>query len=564
MKPMYIDEATGKYTVNVYMWDPIGWIIGKWNSDMTSDVGLFSSATQYTGVQLAYNVPLDEATMDTYAHELLNFKYANSLSEIIPIDRLKTIKFSISGNGTICNNIWEDKTANDYTGIVRVYVADSTVADGYYDIEFAWSEASSTYKYDSKDMSVNFKNLLPSDANGYVTGIAIYPFGGIPNGWSVRQTDGSRLSYSCVKLYPLVTSTLSTAPDLYLVGDAYDGKYEIAGFDDSLSYAVSTDLINYKSIGSGFTTYKVSDTGTYYFKVEATDTTLESTASSVVIEGERETVQGLAVGENNTVDLGSDTVYEWAKYTHAGYGEWTRVEAEDERVLTLTDGLTAIRLPAQENKVAGKPQFFYVAGANVGSIGLEMNSSSRVPVTGAWVNSKNLYSSYGFPYQIDLGFSFGMISGFYQDLESSKDAYYTYTLAENEILPIQDVGCFSIIVGSGNGWFFEGAVTGKMRFHVADGLQDYYDIDFTSTKFNSEMSFDIGSVIPENETGYFTGISIWSMYEVLSGKYLEGKEAGNQNYILRIKGIYVVDGWTATGTDADKTDVTRCRIRISK
>ncbi len=543
MTPVFKTE-TGAYSANTTVTDgtKVGpFELGIWSSDRVYKV-LKDGSHNTSRAQLMVNgdnYPF--ATGDAYVFaQTYNFNFANTPDQTVPVNELGTFQVTFSGGGHMGINLWEGKTTADYIATIRIYVADSDVS--YYEIPFKWG------------VKFNIAELLPAGARGYVTAISVRPWGGTPEGWQVQdgfRDNGTtwdnttttntigRTNYGYANISNWTLLTPAEAPVID-VGANSEGGYTLSGFDVSLSYAISSDKSEWTEF-TGVTAYDVDSIGTYYVRQLSTSTASMSDIVELEIKGAQPTVEGLEAADGKITGLDATKTYEYAYYNINGFSEWTTVTGVTE--IEVEPALWYVRHPSGDGYVAGEAQIVHVIGGNYGSISYAVTNAAGTYVPGSITSTGSSSpgsASFG-------GFTTWRVAGSWTpNYENRQNFTFTYSMANDEIIPAQDLAPIRYTIGNGVRWPFEGAAQGKVRFHIADGKADYYDILYmVDADSNYNFTADINDVLPEDENGYVVGFSIWYAWEVPS------KTVANAAWgapVLSFLDIYEVAGWTTTDT----------------
>lgn len=511
-----------------------GWDIGYWTggnvsvNDKQHNCPTLSTK-DYAAMQFNYTVPTDNTQMHDWAKNLLTFNYANAPEQIIPVDKLTSVKFGFAKNGgNIGLNIWEDKTTADFIGSVRVYVAGSDV--DYYEIPFNWNGVTT--------FEINFKNSLPANAKGYVTGLSILPWGATPDDWVVQDgysdvddtTALSRWVVNYCYLYHFNEVASATTSELTVIGGGANGGYIVGGFDFDKEYLMSSDGVNYKSIGKGFATYTVPSKGTFFFKIASGYNAYESASFSVTIdEGAQAPVTGLTVDGMTVLGLYSDKHYEYAPVDIFGFGEWTDVPAGSTEISTEA-GLWAIRIKAGNSLVAGAPAYVLVGDTamNVvfddtatGKKGIYTTGTDGSKTTG-WDLGKWSSSMTSLTTVSVTSTTFAKMRYYYGISNDTETAYeyarnrldYKYANMTSEIIPVGKLNTIQFSFshnGTMGTCYWENKTSadhiGLIVIYVAGSNVNSYEIPFN---WNGSTSFklNLANLLPDDANGYVTGIRI--------------------------------------------------------
>ncbi|MBR5460234.1 MAG: bacterial Ig-like domain-containing protein, partial [Clostridia bacterium] len=471
----------------------------------------------------------------------LDVSYTMADDQIVPISKIADLKIRFNFQGNIGNTSFENIAPAKVPTRVRFHVVGGE--QPYYDFSLeGWAVTK----------SIDGKTL--KDATGYVTAIQFFFIDYIPEGATVQdgyQADG-KTAWSARDLYPVLFiynyALKDPAPAPALTVESIENGYKLGGLDDSAKYAYSTDKEEWITLPDGIGSFIVEEAGTYYVKGVLNDNYLEGEdIAEITILAKTPTPEGLKLEGNTIKGLNADTVYEYA-VVNALAPKWTEISGVTE-ITDLEAGVWAVRAAATETTMESVAVCFIIKGANYGSIAFGApDKTSTDFVLGKWTSgTKNIYNSaykYGDFSAMRIGVHWAPT---YAD---RMNFYYLYTMANDEVIPVQNLMSNTYYVGFGakGTCLGTGYVTMKVRVYIAQGTVDYYDCDVVYIpSMWSTIKVDPADFIPEDATGYITAIKYMPVYEMES---TSGIITENQYPVLGIV-PFMVEGADDLAADAE-------------
>ncbi len=528
-----------------------------YETNFGKDSSVYKLAEEYYGTLDAEAMASEVSAIKDYAKSKLEgnvVRYAFAEKEIIPVNELKTYKFTS----------WKQQGAFNYTSNIYAkaifYVAntDGTVTS------HTWTSDAFQFGTSTKH-TVDVQSIVGLPTEGWIIGIELRPFAVVEDSslitvkaYNLTSTNqGLRFlsTQFMPAIYPneYVIAAQQTTPELSY--NYAGGKFiiSIKNAESDVAYAYRSESGEWTTLDPGVTSFEAS-IGYWYVKALGDDTALDSVIEKINITNSRP-MSELTLGEGNTVTAPDDgNVYEYAKLTYNTEPVYQTLEKA-----TLTPGVWAVRIAADEILAASAPQYFYIEGEGAGSV-IFAAASGTAFTEGRWTGTTNTASLFDFWYvwkRADNPTAYGNTNiEIYTQLTQSHftnktySTYgYRYLFRDTEIIPVSALNDVSVKAINSTKLYYDvdGTQTtitnGKSltRVHVVGADVPYYDV-ITDSTYHSSLNMNLSQL--SDKDGWVVAIEYYPLYQPLdaSGNVITSPYiTGDTSFALRFSPLSMVD-----------------------